>query len=154
MDAEVGLGLGVDAEESGDGWGKCGAVEDLWVAEDVHEEGVGGVGAVEFAPVPVGAGAVAAMGGVDLGEAAGPVGVGEDGGVAGGVEVAVGVVLVATEEDAGVGAGGLVVQEGVGVGGDVVARACVEVVAEGSGGPVGIGSGWHGCLSSLDGGKS
>lgn len=40
-DAEAGLGGGVDVEEIGDRGGEGVAVEDAWVAEDVHEKGVG-----------------------------------------------------------------------------------------------------------------
>ncbi len=111
MDSEVGLGGGVDSEQAGYGWGEGLAIEDLWVAEDVHQEGVGAVGAVELHPWPVGAGAGSAMGGVDFGEAVLPVGIGADGGVAVGVEVAVAGLVVAAEDDAGLAAGGLLVQE-------------------------------------------
>jgi len=51
------------------------------------------------------------MGRVDFGEAALPIRVGADGGVAGGMEVAVAGLIVAAEDDAGFGARGLLVQE-------------------------------------------
>jgi hypothetical protein len=57
---------------------------------------------------------------VRFGEAALPGGVGADGGVGGGVEVSVAVVIVVAEEDGGVGAGGDfvegLVEAGVGLG--------------------------------------
>jgi len=53
---------------------------------------------------------------VGFGEAAEPGGVGADGGVGCGVEVAVVALLVATEDDGRVGAGGDVVEEVLGLG--------------------------------------
>ena len=79
--AEAGLGGAVDVEQVGDGWGEGAAVEDSGMAEDVHEEGVGADGGVEFAPGPVVTGGRAAGGGVGLGEATEPGGVGGDGAV-------------------------------------------------------------------------
>ena len=73
------------------------------------------------------------MCGVDLGEAALPVGVGADGGVAGGVKVAVAGLLVASEDDAGLAAGGLLMQEVAG-GGEVLG-AGVEVATQERGRP-------------------
>jgi len=46
VDAEVGLGGGVDVEEVGYGGGEGVAVEDAGMAEDVHEQGVGAVAGV------------------------------------------------------------------------------------------------------------
>jgi hypothetical protein len=105
------LGGGFDVQEVGDGWGEGDAVEDSGVAEDVHQKGVGAVGGIELAPLPVFAGSGAAGGGVDFGEAMEPCGVGADVGVGGGMEVAVAALFVATEDDYGVGAGGDVVKE-------------------------------------------
>ena len=74
-----------------------------------------------------------------FGEAAGPVGIGADGGVGGWVEVSVAALFVLAEEDGGVGAGGDVVEE--------LVKACVrlgsgaEVSAE-EGGRPGFGVGW------------
>ena len=88
--------------------------EDFGVAEDVHQERIGAIGAVQLHPLPVGSCANAAVGGVGLGEAARPCGVGADGGVTGGMEVAVAGVLglfIVAEDDAGFGAGGLLVPE-------------------------------------------
>jgi len=133
VDSEVGLGGGFDSEEAGYCGGESAAVEDFWVAEDVHQEGVGAVGAVELHPWPVGTGAGSAMGSMDFGEAALPVGVVADGGVAGGVEVAVAGLVVAAEEDAGLAAGGLFVQESTG-GGKVLGSG-VEVAAQERGRP-------------------
>ena len=73
------------------------------------------------------------MCGVHLGEAALPVGVGADGGVAGGVEVAVAGSLVASEDNGGLAAGGLLVQEVAG-GGEVLG-AGVEIAAQERGRP-------------------
>ncbi len=125
---KMGWVLGSTPRRRGYGGGEGFAVEDLRVAEDVHQEGVGAVGAVEFHPTPIGAGAGAAMGGVDFGEAALPFRVGADGGIAGGVEVAVAGLVVAAEDDAGLAAGGLFVQEVAG--GRQVLGAGVEVASE------------------------
>ena len=103
------------------------------MAEDVHQEGVGAVGAVQLHPFPVGSSADAAMCGVGLCEATGPFGVGADGGVAGGVKVAVCGLFAAAEDDAGLGAGGLFVQKMVRRG--EVLSASVEVAAEERGRP-------------------
>ncbi len=70
VDAEAGVGGGLDVEEVGDGGGDGVAVEDSGVAEDIHQEGVGAVGGVELHPLPIFAGAGAAGGGVGFGEAA------------------------------------------------------------------------------------
>ena len=105
VDAEAGLGVGVDVKEIGDVGGEGVAVEDFGMAEDVHEEGVGAVGGVELHPLPLFAGAGAAGCGVDFGEAAKPGGVGADVFVGGRVEVAVATMFVAAEDDYGVGAG-------------------------------------------------
>ena len=120
VDSEVGLGGEFDSEEMSYGGGEGAAVEDLGVAEDVHQEGVGAVGTVELHPWPVGAGARTAVGGVDFGKAALPVGGGADGGVAGRVEVAVAGLIVGAEDDAGLAARGLFVQETAG-GGETIA---------------------------------
>jgi hypothetical protein len=144
VDAEAGLGDGLDVEEVGDGGGEAVAVEDFGVAEDVHEKGVGAVGGVELHPLPVLAGAGAAGGGVGLGEAAEPGGVGADGGVGCGVEVAVAALFVAAEDDDGGGAGGDVVEE-VLAAGEMVGPD-TEVAAEEGGGPyrrAGWGVGWR-----------
>ena len=133
MDSEVGLGGGVDSEEAGYGRGEGFAVGDFWVAEDVHQKGVGAVGAVELHPWPIGTGTGAAMGGVDFGKAALPVGIGTDGGVAGRVEVAVASLIVAAEDDAGLATGGLLVQEMAG--GGKVLGAGVEVATQERGRP-------------------
>ena len=88
--------------------------EDFGVAEDVHQERIGAIGAVQLHPLPVGSCANATVCRVGLGEAARPCGVCADGGVTGGVEVAVARLLglfVAAEDDAGFGAGGLLVPE-------------------------------------------
>jgi hypothetical protein len=111
VDSEAGLRGGVDVEEAGHGGGQGVAIKDSGVAKDVHEEGVGAVGGVELAPPPIVAGAGAAGGGMDLGEAAEPGRVGADAGVGCGVEVAVTALLVAAEDDDGGGAGGDVVEE-------------------------------------------
>ncbi len=89
VDAEAGLGGGVDVEEMGDGWGEGVAVEDAGMAKDVHEKGVGAGGGVEFAPLPVFAGDGAARGGVGFGETVQPGWVGADLCVGVGVKVAV-----------------------------------------------------------------
>ncbi len=68
------------------------------------------------------------MGSVDFSEPTRPVGVGTDGGVAGGVKVAVARLLVSTEDDAGRLAGGLFVQEAAGSG--YVLRASIDVASE------------------------
>ena len=73
------------------------------------------------------------MGGVDFGEAALPFGIAGDGGVAGGVEVAVAGLIVSADDDAGFAAGGLLVQE-VATGGEVLG-AGVKVAAEERGRP-------------------
>jgi FeS assembly protein IscX len=116
--------------------------EDGWVAEDVHQESVGAVGTVQLHPLPVGAGADTAMCGVSLGKATMPVGVGGDGGIACGMEVAVsglfGLLIVA-KDDAGLLAGGVLMKEAAG-GGEMLS-ASVEVAAEERGRP--------GCLSAL-----
>ena len=72
-----------------------------------------------------------------LGEAAWPVGIGADGGVAGGVEVAVAGLFVAAEDDAGLRAG---VCRGEGVGAGEMLGAGVEVAAQEGGRP------WMGSL--------
>ena len=92
------------------------AVEDSGVAEDVHEKGVGAVGGVELHPLPVFAGAGAAGGGVDFGEAAEPGGVGADACVGCRVEVTVTALFVTAEDDYGGGARGNVVEEFLGLG--------------------------------------
>ena len=69
IDPEARLGGGVDVEEVGDGSRDGEAIEDSRMAEDVHEKSVGTVGGVELHPLPVVAGAGAAGGGVDFGEA-------------------------------------------------------------------------------------
>ena len=130
---KMGWAVGSTPRRLAIGSGEGVAVEDLRVAEDVHQESVGAVGAVELHPWPVGAGSRAAMGGMDLGEAALPFGVGADGGVAGGVEVAVAGLIVSAKDDAGLAAGGLLVQEAAG-GGEVLG-AGVEVAAEERGRP-------------------
>ena len=73
------------------------------------------------------------MGGVDFGKAALPFRVGADGGVAGGMEVAVAGLIVAAEDDAGFSARGLLVQELAG-GGEVLGSG-VDVAAEQRGRP-------------------
>jgi len=78
---------------------------------------------------------------VGLGEAAEPGGVGADGGVGCGVEVAVAALLVAAEDDDGFGAGGDVVEEVLSAGEMVGAGA--EVAAEERGGPY-LWAGWSG----------
>ena len=160
VDAEAWLGGAVDVEQAGDGRGEGVAVEDLGMAEDVHEESVGADGGVEFAPGPVVAGGGAAGGGVGLGEAAEPGGFGGDGEVGCGVEVAVRAELAAAEDDEGVGvlmgAGGDFVNEFSFVGEFV--GAGVEVAAEEGCGPcdwVGWGVWWRhkgcgGVLSTLE----
>ena len=90
------------------------AVEDAGVAEDVHEEGVGAVGGVEFHPAPVFACDRAARGGVGFREAAEPLWICADVGVGGGMEVSVSALFVAAEDDYGIGAGGFVVEEVLG----------------------------------------
>jgi len=132
-DAEDGAGGWLHSQERCYGGGEDVAVEDAGVAEDVHQEGVGAVGAVELHPGPVGAGSGAAMGGVDFGEAAVPFGIGADGGIAGWVEVAVAGLVVAAEDNAGFVAGGLLVQEAAG-GGEVLG-AGVEIAAQERGRP-------------------
>ena len=139
--SEAGCGGGVYVEERGDRGGEAGAIEDAWVAEDVHQQRVGTGGGVELHPSPVLARERAAGCGVRLGEAAEPVGVGADGRVGGGMEVAVACGLVgggifAAEEDGGIGAGGDVVEQGVGA--RVVGGSGGEVAAELGGGPVRI----------------
>jgi len=137
VDAEAGLGGGVDVEEVGDGGGEGVAIEDSGVAEDVHEKGVGAVCGVELHPLPVFAGSGAAGGSVGLGEAAEPGGVGGDGEVGCGVEVAVRALLAAAEDDVGVsvlmGPGGDLVEEFSRVG--ELVGAGVEIAAEEGGGP-------------------
>jgi hypothetical protein len=128
VDAEARLSGGFDVEKVGDGGGDGEAVEDSGVAEDVHEKGVGAVGGVELHPLPVFAGAGAAGGGVDLGEAAKPGGIGADADVRCGMEVAVTASLIATEDDYRVGSGGDVVKEFLGLGEVVCAGA--EIAAE------------------------
>jgi len=133
IDAEAGLGGGVDVEQVGDGWGEGCSVEDSGMTEDVHEEGVGAVAGVELHPLPVFAGSGTAGCGVDFGEAMLPCGVGADVGVGGGVEVAVAALFVVAEDDDRGWAGGCVVEE--------VLRACemvgafAEIAAEEGGGP-------------------
>ena len=108
------------------------------MAEDVHQKRVGAIGAVQLHPLPVGSCANAAVCGVGLGETAGPCGVGADGGVAGGMEVAVAGVLglfIVAEDDAGLGTGGLLVQEIAGDG--EVLGAGVQVAAKEGCGPRG-----------------
>lgn len=141
MNAEVGLSVRGGAQEICDGGVEVAVGRDSWVAEDVHQEGVGAVGAVEFHPLPVGSCTNAAAAGMSFGEATRPGGVGADGSVACGMEVAVaGLVglLFMAEEDAGFGTGGLLVQEAAD-GGEMLG-AGVEVAAQEGGGP-GDGSG-------------
>ncbi len=133
VDAEAWLRGGVDVEEVGDGGGDGGAVEDGWVAEDVHEEGIRAVGGVEFHPSPVFAGSGTAGGGVDFGETAEPGGVGADVGVRGWVKVAVAALFVAAEDDCGFGARGFFVEEILGAG--EMLRSGAEVTAEEGGRP-------------------
>ena len=106
IDAEAGLCFWGYAEKSGDRGSEGIAVRDGGVAEDAHEKSVGAVGGVELHPGPVGSRADAAVGGVDLSEAAGPGWVGADADVGGGVEVAVASLLIAAEDDDGVGTRG------------------------------------------------
>ena len=73
------------------------------------------------------------MGRVDFGEAALPIRVGADGGVAGGMEIAVVGLVVTAEDDAGLAAGGLLVQESTG--GSEVLGSGVEVAAQERGRP-------------------
>ncbi len=63
---------GISPEKICDGGVEVAFGEDLGVAEDVHQERVGAVGAVQLHPLPVGSSADAAMCGVGLGEAARP----------------------------------------------------------------------------------
>lgn len=127
-DAELRSEADFDLEELAGGR----AAEDARVAEEIHEEGVGGVGAVELGTVgAVVAAGDAGGGGVGLGEAGGPGGVGQDATVAGGKEVAVGGgVRVGRVEDAG----GCAVGELVWVGGGSVEIAGGELAAQGGGG--------------------
>ena len=81
------------------------AVEDLWVAEDVHQKGIGAVAGVELHPLPVFACARAAGGSVDFGETEEPGGVGADVCVRGGMEVSMAALFVAAEDDCWIGAG-------------------------------------------------
>ncbi len=109
VDAEVWPSVRGYAEKICDGGVEVVVGEDGWVAEDVHQESVGAVGAVQLHPLPVGAGADTAMCGVSFGKAMMPVGVGADGGVACGMEVSVSRLFVAAKDDAGLSAGGLFV---------------------------------------------
>ena len=89
-------------------------------------------------PLPVGSCANATVCRVGLGEAARPCGVGTDGGVTCGMEVAVTGLLclfVAAKDDAGLGTGGLLVQKIAGVG--EMLGAGVQVAAEERCGPGG-----------------
>ena len=106
VDAEAGLRVGIHVEEVGDGTSENSAVEDLGVAEDVHEESVGAIGGVQFHPLPIFTSTGAARGGVGFGETAKPHGVGADLLIGGCVEVAVSAMLIAAEDDCGFGAGG------------------------------------------------
>ena len=128
-DAELGAEAGVDVEQRADGR----TAEKTGVAEEVHEEGVGGVGAVEFGAVTVVGTWHAGTGSVGLGEAGAPRGVGEDAAVGGSEEVGVGARGLLTVDDAGDGAAGLLLV--VGEAGEVE-RA--EVAAEGGGGEVSL----------------
>lgn len=137
-DAELRSGRVVHAEELLDG----GAGEQAGVAEDIHEQGVGAVGAVEFAARAgcaevFGEGATAgdaAGAGVGLLEAGGPGGVGLDAAEGAVEEVAVGgAVLVRGVEDGGGRAVGVL----VGVGGGVGKIAGGELAAQ-------VGGGEHG----------
>ena len=108
------------------------------MAEDVHQKRIGAVGAVQLHPLPVGPCANAAVCCVGLIKAAGPCGVGADGGVGGGMEVTVAGLLglfIAAEDDAGFGSSGLLVQEIAGDG--YVLGAGVQVAAEEGCGPRG-----------------
>ena len=112
--------------------------EDFGVAKNVHQKCIGAIGAVQLHPLPIGSCANAAVGGVGLCEPARPCGVGADGGVTGGGEVAVADLpglFIAAEDDARFGAGGLLVQEIV-RGGEVLG-AGVQVSAEERCGPRG-----------------
>lgn len=115
VNAEAGIGGGVDVEEVGDGGGEGCAVEHAGMAEDVHEQGVGAVAGVEFHPLPVFAGARASGGSVNLGEAAEPGGVGADVFVGVWMKVAVAALFVAAEDDYRVGALGFVVEQVLGL---------------------------------------
>ena len=133
VDAEAGLGGGIYVEEVGNGGSENSAVEDLGVAEDVHEQSVGAIGGVQFHPLPIFTSTGAARGGVGFGETAKPDGVGADLFIGGCVEVAVSAMFIAAEDDCGFGAGGEIVKEVVGAG--EIVGSCAEVAAKQGGRP-------------------